>query len=337
MSESKNTNPKEKITTGLLNRIFGRKKKLSFSEEDTIPLSRKDIIFGEMNKSSNITTKIQPKSHNETKVSLEENPNQLIACCSQSIGKKRSHNEDSMFCLTTTMSTNGETDSFGLYIVADGMGGHQFGEIASEIATRTMAEYIIERIITNLISSDRTLPDEPIQEIMKKGIEKAHESIQEKVLGGGTTLTAVTLFSNQMTIAHIGDSRIYSIDSDNIITPLTRDHSLVKRLEELGQLTSEEAAVDPRRNVLYHALGQEGPLEPEIISSAVPDEGYLVVCSDGLWGVIPEERIVEIIVTNETINHACRDLVDAANEHGGPDNITVILIKLPSKHNEKRY
>ena len=134
---------------------------------------------------------------------------------------------------------------------------------------------------------------------------------------------------NQMMIGHVGDSRVYAITPNGVMKPLTRDHSLVKRLEELGQLTPEEAALDPRRNVLYHALGQGTPLEPEIITASIPHPGCLLVCSDGLWGVVSEKTISEIILSAETLPEACQKMVDAANEAGGPDNITSILIKLP--------
>jgi len=256
-------------------------------------------------------------------------PPQLTAACAQSVGKQRDHNEDALFCLTTMLASNGGSIPFGLYIVADGMGGHQHGEVASEIAARTMAHHVITKIFTNLIQIDHHPPEDPLQEILQKGVQKAHDNILSTVTGGGTTLTAVVILGNQMTIAHVGDSRVYECNFNGHMKPLTRDHSLVKRLEELGQLTAEEAAVDPRRNVLYHALGQGSPLEPEIISAPIPQHGYLLVCSDGLWGVISEDLIGEIITSTATLPQACQKMVDAANTAGGPDNITALLVRLP--------
>lgn len=311
-------------------KVFGKKKNKGYVEEDTIPLPVPSTVPGE----DDITKPLMPLSSvfshlekNSNQLGLE--PSQLLACCAQSIGRQRDHNEDAMLCLTTTMATNEGITPFGMYIVADGMGGHQHGEVASEIAIRTMASYVLNKIFINLISMEKQPPEEPLQEIMKKGVQMAHDNILDQVTGGGTTLTTVIIFGNQMTIAHVGDSRVYSVRVSGKLKPLTRDHSLVKRLEELGQLTSEEAAVDPRRNVLYHALGQGTPLEPEIISAPLPHPGYLLVCSDGLWGVISEDSISKIIMSAETLPGACQDLVDAANEAGGPDNITAILIRLP--------
>lgn len=313
-----------------IDKIFGRKKKADYIEEDTIPLKSPISVAEE----EQVTRPLTPLSgavpqYDDTDNLNEVEPSQLFACCAQSVGRQRDHNEDALFCLTTTMATNGGTLPFGLYIVADGMGGHQHGEVASEIAIRTMAEHVIRNVFTNLIGTDNQPPEEPLQEIIKTGIHKAHNNILNNVTGGGTTLTTVTILGNQMTIGHVGDSRVYAITPDGFMKPLTRDHSLVKRLEELGQLTAEEAALDPRRNVLYHALGQGTPLEPEIISSQLPRPGYLLVCSDGLWGVISEKAIQDIIRSAETLPEACQKMVDAANEAGGPDNITSILIKLP--------
>jgi len=110
---------------------------------------------------------------------------------------------------------------------------------------------------------------------------------------------------------------------------LTRDHSLVKRLVELGQITPEEAAIHPKRNVLYRALGQGEPFEPDVHSATAPNAGYLLICSDGLWGVVPETEMFRLITSAESPQQACQNLVIAANEAGGPDNITAILVRMP--------
>ena len=191
-----------------------------------------------------------------------------------------------------------------------------------------MVEYVVRHLYTPIFSVTPKPPD-PIQEILQNGVQVAHNAIVKTVSGGGTTLTAVLILGNQMTIAHVGDSRVYSVDQHGNLFPLTRDHSLVKRLEELGQITPEEAAVHPQRNVLYRALGQGEPIEPEIISAPFPKPGYLLICSDGLWGVVGENEIGDIITSAATPHLACQEMVKAANLAGGPDNITAILIQLP--------
>jgi serine/threonine protein phosphatase PrpC len=132
-----------------------------------------------------------------------------------------------------------------------------------------------------------------------------------------------------MTIAHIGDSRAYTIGSDGRTNVLTTDHSLVKRLEDLGQITSDEAAVHPQRNVLYRALGQAETIDTELIAAPLPKSGYLLLCSDGLWGVVSENEMVNIVLSAVSPQDACQSLLAAANTAGGPDNISVIIIEFP--------
>jgi protein phosphatase len=256
-------------------------------------------------------------------------PPQFIVGCAQSIGKQRDHNEDALFTLTTTLTTDFSNVPFGLYIVADGMGGHQHGEVASGIAIRSMSSYIIRKLYTPLLSPKPRPPEESLLEIMQEGVQDAHRAITRQVPGGGTTLTAALILGNQMTIAHVGDSRAYLINENGTIESLTRDHSLVKRLVELGQITTDEAAVHPQRNVLYRALGQGEPFDPDINSLQTPEAGSLLLCSDGLWSVVPEETIKRLVQESQRPEEACRNLIEAANDAGGPDNISAILIRLP--------
>ena len=256
-------------------------------------------------------------------------PPQLLAACAQSVGMQREHNEDALFALTTSLTSDHSNLPFGFYIVADGMGGHQHGEIASGIAIRSMASYIVSKLFVPLLSVKQVTPEESLQEIMQTGVQEAHRSITKQVPGGGTTLTAALILGEQITIAHVGDSRAYLIDDQGKLEALTRDHSLVKRLVELGQLSIEEAAVHPQRNVLYRALGQGEPFDPDIKTMRLPESGSLLICSDGLWGVVPEEEISRLVNADTPPEQICQALVDSANAAGGPDNITAILVRLP--------
>jgi protein phosphatase len=244
-----------------------------------------------------------------------------------STGKQRTHNEDAFFTLTTMFSYNETELPFGLYVVADGMGGHKNGEIASELAIRTVVGTILTEIYTPLMGLNPQPGDMSFREVFQSGIEKANEEIITNSYGGGTTLTAILVIGEQMTIAHVGDSRVYAVEKNGELEALTRDHSLVKRLQELGQITPEEAAVHPQRNVLYRALGQGEPFEPEIISSPRPEQGSLLVCSDGLWNIVGPEGMRSIIKSGVSVQDICDRLIDAANDAGGPDNISTILIE----------
>ena len=254
-------------------------------------------------------------------------PQQLISGCGQSIGKQRDHNEDCLFTFAVTMGGEAHNSPLGLYIVADGMGGHQYGEVASSTAVRTMANFLLKRFHTYLINPAEGM-DEPLQEMMRAAIDEAQRAVTQAAPGSGTTLTAALVLGQQLTIGHVGDSRACALRLDGRVDVLTRDHSLVKRLEELGQISSEEAAGHPQRNVLYRALGQGEVLEPDIFTTPFPQPGYLLMCSDGLWSVLPDDHMFEIVNTSPNLHIACQNLITAANDAGGPDNITAILVQL---------
>jgi serine/threonine protein phosphatase PrpC len=268
----------------------------------------------------------------ELKLDEDETPKDLqylVAGYGQSVGKQRDHNEDALFALTTMLSGDNAQIPFGLYMVADGMGGHQHGDIASGTAVRAMAGYILRKLYIPLLDVSQESPSQPLQEIMQNGLYEAHRAIPKYAPGGGTTMTAVLIMGSQITIAHVGDSRAYAVYADGHMQVLTRDHSLVKRLEELGQITPDEAAQHPQRNVLYRALGQAEPFEPDITTFPLHHPGYLFICSDGLWGVVSERDIYRLIAANPIPEQACKKLVEAANAAGGPDNITAILVRMP--------
>lgn len=253
---------------------------------------------------------------------------QLVAAGGQSVGMQRELNEDSLLVISTTLAGNAGNTPFGLYIVADGMGGHQYGEIASNTAMRVFGGHIMRKFHPYLFSLPTAPLDESLQELMLAGVSQAQEAIQREAPGSGTTLTAALVLGEHISIAHVGDSRAYAVYPDGRFDLISRDHSLVGRLEELGQITAEEAANHPQKNVLYRALGQGDVLEPDIFTATFPKKGTLMLCSDGLWGVLSEKEMREAMKDADTLEHACQNLVNAANAAGGPDNISVVLVKM---------
>jgi serine/threonine protein phosphatase PrpC len=253
---------------------------------------------------------------------------QLVAASGQSVGKQREHNEDSLLAMTSTIAGNSGAVPFGLYVVADGMGGHQFGEVASNAAARILSGHVMRAFHSYLFNLPTQPMQEPLQEIMEAAISDAHRFVQREAPGSGTTVTAALVLGEQVTIAHVGDSRAYAIYPDGRIQLVTRDHSLVKRLEELGHLSADEAANFPHRNVLIRALGQGETLEADIFTLPFPHGGYLMLCSDGLWSVITDEDMSRAVVEAPSLHRACQNLVEAANMAGGPDNISVVLVQL---------
>lgn len=255
-------------------------------------------------------------------------PMQLNIASGQSVGKQRELNEDCLFTFSATIAGHTGSQPLGLMIIADGMGGHQFGEVASNAAIRTMAGYILRKFHSSMFNLPTTPVEESMQEIMSGAIAEAQRVVLKEAPGSGTTVTAALIVGQQLTVAHVGDSRAYLIYGDKRMDVITRDHSLVKRLEELGQITSAEAAIHPHRNVLYRALGQGETLEPEIFTTPFPPGGYLMLCSDGLWGLVSDDEMQRTILDAPSLSRACQQLVVAANTSGGPDNISVIIAQL---------
>jgi serine/threonine protein phosphatase PrpC len=249
---------------------------------------------------------------------------------SQDVGRVRAHNEDVLLAVQGSLEGLLAQPAFGLFIVADGMGGHSLGERASAVASRTIAREILSRLFLPYLADPDLLADADrpsLNEVMRLALEEANRAVASNVPEGGTTGTAALIFGDRATIAHVGDSRAYLIQPDRF-ERLTRDHSLVERLQELGQLSAQEAAVHPQKNVLYRALGQGDGLEIDVSSYQLPVGSRLLLCSDGLWGYLSEELLIETVRKAQTLQAACDQLIDRANEAGGPDNISAILVEL---------
>ena len=256
-------------------------------------------------------------------------PAQFLIGVGQSVGKQRDHNEDTLFTFSGMMCGDKSSLPFGIFIIADGMGGQENGELASSLAARTVADHLIRNVAQPLFGVPTTSQPDPLQEVMHQAVHQAQEIVLSLAPGGGTTLTTALVMGDQITLAHVGDSRAYFIGADKNLELLTRDHSLVQRLIELGQLTKEEAATYPQRNILYRALGQNEPLEADVQTRVFPRPCHLVLCSDGLWGVVAEQVILHTILDSPSPVQACQSLIRAANEAGGPDNISVLVVYYP--------
>ena len=246
------------------------------------------------------------------------------------VGQVRSQNEDALLILESYQEGDQSLPPFGFFAVADGMGGHQSGEIASSLAVRSATSYIAREIYQHALSdAGPSSAQLSLQEALVGAVNQANTDVASKVPGGGTTLTCALLIGRRAYIGHVGDSRAYLISNEQL-EQLTQDHSLVDRLMALGELTEEEAANHPQKNVLYRAIGQSGGLEVDTCFRTLPNGGRLFLCTDGLWGLLGNERMAEIIYAVDSPQDACDALVRAANEAGGRDNITAILIELPT-------
>jgi len=244
------------------------------------------------------------------------------------VGMVRTNNQDSAFSFFSAARSAFERPDFGLFVVADGMGGHHDGEKASALAARSVGTHLLTKIGMPLLIGDDHFNDVPITEAMNDAILKANNEVVQKVPDGGTTCTAVTVIGDMAYIAHVGDSRVYFIQREKI-ERLTRDHSLVERLIELEQLTREEAEDHPQKNVLYRALGQNEDIEVDTLTRRLPPRSRILICSDGLWNQVDDTKIRDVINLYPNPQEACSELVKLANNSGGLDNVTVILLQLP--------
>jgi len=232
-------------------------------------------------------------------------------------GKVRKKNED---CLV--MKRLGEDEY--IFIVADGMGGHLAGEVASKMGC--------EVVVKGMKEGNRKNPFALLSELFDEANKRIFTAAMLDPLkaGMGTTLTALYLKGNQAYIAHVGDSRAYWIKK-NRITRLTLDHSLVEKMLREGALSLEEAKNHPKKNILYQSVGVYGNVEPQLVGPLTIKEGeVLVLSTDGLTTYIEEDEIKQV-AKNLSPDMAVKRLIDISNERGGGDNITVILIKFPEE------
>lgn len=205
-----------------------------------------------------------------------------------------------------------------LIAVADGMGGHAHGEVASATAIATLAEL------------DAEVPGSDLASALRISIEHANDAIRAMVQadssleGMGTTLTALLYSNNRLCLAHIGDSRAYLL-RDHMFSQVTKDHTLVQSMVDEGKLTREQAEVHPQRSLLLRALGTSGRVEPDVHVHEVRAGDRWLLCSDGLSSVVSEDTIRESVASGDDIEDIARRLVDLANRGGGPDNITCVI------------
>jgi protein phosphatase len=236
-------------------------------------------------------------------------------------GLVRDHNEDAYKLPLTDPDTLAKKGY--LYVLADGMGGHQKGEVASAITIEIVhAEYYAAPM-----EIDPARPEDALIKALSQAIERANLEVMDATQGGGTTIVTAALFDDTMVLMNIGDSRAYLL-RDGDLYLISRDHSLVARLVEMGKITEEEALVHPRRNVLYQALGQGSDIEIHVAYEKIRPGDIIFLCSDGLWGEVSHEELVETLTTVENPLEALQQLTELANEAGGPDNITTILVRV---------
>lgn len=240
-----------------------------------------------------------------------------------SVGMERTLNEDSLFTFETNRIQKSISQPLGVYVVADGMGGHAAGEIASG----TIINAIAQKASTELVfqaSLDR-------QRWLREAVEMANKAVYEMRKSTGTdmgsTLVMALIEGQEALVTHIGDSRAYLLNPQGI-KQITVDHSLVERLIATNQITRAEARHHPQRNVIYRTVGDKGKIEVEISPLTLAPGDRLLLCSDGLSGMVDDQTIHKIVIDAPSAQSACDALIEAANAAGGEDNITAILVEV---------
>jgi len=259
----------------------------------------------------------------------------IFFCGSSEVGKVRQNNEDS-FIIDNDLS---------LAIVADGMGGHKSGEIASSMAVKITQEKYSQMTYTQIKPS----PYDPRYSIetnrLKFAVNVANAMVyetskaKEENNGMGTTLTACACFQDKLSIVHVGDSRAY-LFRGNSLFQLSNDHSLVMEQVRKGIITKEEAEKSPMKNVLTKALGTQNVVESEIIETELTEGDKIMICSDGLFKCVKENRITEILKEKSNCQEAIETMMKEGYSGGAPDNITIVLgetIKLQFKEKVKEF
>jgi PPM family protein phosphatase len=226
-------------------------------------------------------------------------------------GMVRPHNEDNFSCMDSEYGT--------LFIVADGMGGHDAGEVASQIAVDTVCQEV-------RIGKDRNPLD-----IITNAVQQANAAVRRegKLKGSnmGTTLSLAFIVEDVAYIANVGDSRVYWIENGSI-SQITEDHSLVARLTAAGKLTKEEARKHPQSNLLFRTIGSDATIKVDTYQVGLRKGGNLLLCTDGLWGEIADKAIHQVFAAEQDAEKTATSLVRIANENGGMDNITAVVVKV---------
>ncbi len=230
------------------------------------------------------------------------------------IGVNRNTNQDYVFC---SMQSIGNLPN--LFIVADGMGGHKAGDFASR--------YTVEMFLESVGNSKEENPISIMEEAIKIAnislIQKSRESIERE--GMGTTFVVATIYGNSIYIANIGDSRLYLVNQDTI-QQITRDHSLVEEMISMGELDRKNARTHSKKNIITRAIGADSEVVPDFFEVEYQKGDIVLMCSDGLSNMIDDDDMKEIINGEGSLQDKVMKLIDTANENGGRDNISVVLV-----------
>ena len=247
------------------------------------------------------------------------------------VGKKRLIDEDSIITLNLNYVSNSKETEIGIFIVSDGMGGHNAGEIASSTGSKVVAQDIINGLIHGLSENRNPNDVSHYKLLLEKSIIRANciihsDSIKNKEHDGmGTTIVAALIIGKNLYLGNVGDSRAYLINKDKICQ-LTKDHSLVQELLDNDKITTEQAINHPKKNIVTRIVGYYSNIEVDTFHCNIVSDDEILLCCDGLTDLVSDNEIKEIVINTDDSQKSCEKLVKLANDYGGNDNISVILI-----------
>lgn len=247
----------------------------------------------------------------------------------QAAAKNSVNNDDALLLLSGSSDGNDDLPDFGLFSIADGNGDQGVGSKASSVAVRSIGRNMAQGAILDFLEPEPMAHTHSLQEMMRLAVQQANREVRSRAEGGATTLTCVLVFDEQMILGHVGDSRAYLV-SDKGIRQITRDHSLVQELMETGTITPEEALVHAQRDVLWNAMGKAIDVKVDIHVEAIPRDGYLLLCSDGLWSALDDDEIRSLAGNHYSPQAFCEALVQQAEESGVEDDISAIAVYFPA-------
>lgn len=260
-------------------------------------------------------------------------PLQTIIAAHSDVGQVRELNEDSLLTMHVDMNMTGQPFNVGIYAVADGMGGHAAGEIASSMALQRMARTAAPALVDLLANSSAGVTFDALHTVATQATQAANEAVwnesQRRGNDMGTTLTFALVVGDRCVVGNVGDSRTYML-RDGQIQRVSKDHSLVQRLVDVGQITPDEAYTHPHRNAILRSLGEGATVEVDVFDLRLQAGDAVVCCSDGLWELIRDDRL-QAILAGDDAYAAVVAAIDEANRNGGEDNITAVLVRFAAQ------
>lgn len=242
----------------------------------------------------------------------------MFICACSDVGRVRDINQDAYFYI--------EDEVLPIFIIADGMGGHKAGEVASNTAISKIVSYY-QANKENIINKEMFVPQFINESVNIANQELIKESANDEELKGmGTTITMCLVLDKEAYIGHVGDSRAYLLRGDEL-TQITQDHSMVGELLRTGSITKEEAMNHPKKNIIMRALGTRKDLKTDVFTRNLISGDKIVLCTDGLTNMVTDEKIIDIIKNEEDESSTCSTLVNISNDNGGIDNTTIMIIK----------